>query len=104
MTGAQAERVSIPGYVTASAVLLRLASPFFKPAYDLDDSARWEAYGTYSTLRQTAERILERRGLVLTATETTRLQLALCLCPAGPDREYMQSLQFTTGEAVQDVA
>jgi len=96
MTGAQTDRVSVPKHVTASAVLLRLAHPFFHAGhFGADDPDRPLNYGIWLSLRETAHKLLDRRALELNYNEAKLLDSALNLCPQGEDVQYLRSLQFT---------
>jgi hypothetical protein len=94
MTGAQTEPVSIPQHVTASAVLLRLASPIFSAAMNINNPNRPIAYGVWLTLRETACYFLEREALQLTPKENQLLRDALTFVQRGPDLDYLRSLQI----------
>lgn len=94
MTGSQTDPVTVSAHVTASAVLLRLASPFFPLAYDLNNPERPLHHGIYSALRGCAVKLLERNALELQATELEVLGHALSFCPPGPDRDFIESLHF----------
>lgn len=99
MTGAQIDRVSVPSFVTASAVLLRLAHPFFQGGIVADHSDGWAEYGTWLVLRETAQFILDRRAIELTVKEALLFRCALDLCPEGEDVAYLRSLDWTVRRA-----
>jgi hypothetical protein len=94
MTGAQTDPVKVPEHVTASAVLLRLASLHFARAFDLGDPDRFVYYGVWSSLRCIATLMLERGGLELQPNELTLLASALTYCPDGADRDYIEGLSY----------
>jgi hypothetical protein len=98
MTGSNTDPVSIPTYVTASAVLLRLASPFFYRAIEHmgnPERIAYEAWETWETLRGTAQLLLERGTMQLTQEEGYKLRDALEHCPFGSDRDFIEAQTFT---------
>jgi hypothetical protein len=95
MTGSNTDPVSIPTHVTASAVLLRLANPFFYRAIEHMGNPEQIAYETWETLRSTAQLLVVRDAMQLTQEEAYKLRNVLEHCPFGKDRDFIEAQTFT---------
>lgn len=92
--------LGFPPYLHASSALLRLAGPIFTRVVKDSEALQCarvlhEELATWAALRRVSELLLQRQSLELTVEEACHLREAILCCPFGPDRAYIENLEFT---------
>jgi hypothetical protein len=101
MTGAQTDRVQVPDYVVASAVILRVGMTFWQSWLDKHDENGLQLFDHWAHLRFIAQHLLERFEMVLLPGELRWLDAALSeagsLGASFEDIEFLREAKFTVG-------
>lgn len=97
--GVNACTSAMPAYLVAISAMLRLSSQLFKLiSFDGDFNFQSESVlleaGAWKVLRETSQKILERRAMELRSPELELLRAALDKCPAGQDVDFVWGLSF----------
>lgn len=89
---------AMPPYLIAISAILRLSSQLFNQLqFSIDcrcDSASLLEARSWMVLRETSQKILERRAMELSSNELQLLHEALAQCSSGPDVDFIRELSF----------